>query len=126
MRPHRSSATAHAIAYGEVGYEDLFSTDDSYTAKLAFNTAHAVTINDDLQASGLYFKAGVGGYLDNNIKLTGEYTLSLQNGNGDVQSGRLRVTIPLSSDARSGSATDLAARIVSATAIGQRCVVGSI
>ena len=92
----------HAIAYGEVGYEDLFSTNDSYTAKLAFNTAHAVTINDDLQASGLYFKAGVGGYLDNNIKLTGEYTLSLQNGNGDVQSGRLRVTIPLSSDAHLG------------------------
>ncbi len=92
----------HAIAYGEVGYEDLFSTDDSYTAKLAFNTAHAVTINDDLEARGLYFKAGVGGYIDNNIKLTGEYSLSLQNGNGEVQSGRVRVTIPLYSDASLG------------------------
>ncbi len=91
-----------ATVYGEVGYEDLFSTDDAYTAKLASNTAHAVTINDDLEARGLYLKAGIGGVIGDNIKLSGEYGLSLQNGDGEVHSGRLRVTIPLSSEAPLG------------------------
>ena len=88
--------------YGEVGYEGLFSTDDSYTAKLAFNTAHAVTIDDDLEARGFYLKAGVGGAIDGNMRLSGEYGLSLQNGDGEVHSGRLRLTIPLSGGAPLG------------------------
>jgi outer membrane lipase/esterase len=88
--------SSRATAYGEVGYEGLFATDDSYTAKLAFNTAHAVTIgNSDLEARGFFLKAGVGGYISENIKLSGEYGLSLQDGKGDIHSGRLRLTIPL-------------------------------
>jgi outer membrane autotransporter protein len=90
------------VAFGEVGYEDLFSTDDSYTAKLAFNTAHAVTINDDLDARGFYLKAGISGVIDGNMRLSGEYGLSLQNGDGEVHSGRLRLTIPLSGEAPLG------------------------
>lgn len=86
------------MAYGEIGYEGLFSTDDSYTAKLADNTAHAVTIDGDLDARGFYLKAGVGGLIHNDIKLSGEYGLSLQEGNGEVHSGRVRLTMPLSGE----------------------------
>jgi outer membrane lipase/esterase len=81
--------------YGEAGYEGLFATSQSYTAKLAFNTAHAVTLSDDLDARGFFVKTGVGGYIFDGVQLSGEYELSTQNGNGDIQSGRLRVTIPL-------------------------------
>ncbi len=84
-----------AAGYGEIGYEGLFGTSDSYAAKLAFNTAHAVTLSDNLDARGLFFKTGVGGYISEGIKVTGEYEVSLQNGAGDIQSGRLRITIPL-------------------------------
>jgi len=85
-----------ATVYGEAGYENLFATDGSYTAKLAFNTAHAVTINnEDLNARGLFFKAGVAGNLTNTVKISAEYGFSDQNGNGDVHSGRLQLTIPL-------------------------------
>jgi outer membrane lipase/esterase len=86
---------ASAVAYGEVGYEGLFSTDESYMAKLAFNTAHAVVINDNLEARGFFLKTGVGGYVMPNVQVTGEYQLSTQNGAGDIHSGRLRITIPL-------------------------------
>ena len=86
------------VAYGEAGYEGLFGTSDSYTARLAFNTAHAVTLNDDLDARGFFVKAGVSGYVSGGIKLSGEYELSTENGNGDIQSGRLRITIPLQAD----------------------------
>ena len=85
----------NAIFWAEAGYEGLFATSDSYQAKLAFNTAHAVTISDSVEARGFFLKTGVGGYVYNGIKLSGEYELSLQNGAGDIQSGRLRVTIPL-------------------------------
>jgi outer membrane lipase/esterase len=84
-----------AVAWGEAGYEGLFSTSDSYTAKLALNTAHAVTLSDDVQARGFFLKTGIGGYVYDGVKLSGEYELSLQDGAGDIQSGRLRVTIPL-------------------------------
>ncbi|MGO8954996.1 MAG: hypothetical protein ACLPWS_19325, partial [Rhodomicrobium sp.] len=87
-----------AVVYGEAGYEGLFATSDSYLAQLAFNTAHAVNIDENLDARGAFFKAGVGGYVYDDIKLTGEYEISLQNGTGDIQSGRLRVTIPLSGE----------------------------
>ncbi len=59
------------------------------------NTAHGVTINDDLEARGLFFKAGVGGWLMEGVKVAGEYGYSQQNGTGEVHSGRLRLTIPL-------------------------------
>jgi outer membrane lipase/esterase len=85
-----------ATVYGEAGYEGLFATNQNFTAKLAFNTAHAVTLSDDLDARGFFFKTGVGGYISGGIRLSGEYELSTQNGNGDIHSGRLRVTIPLS------------------------------
>jgi hypothetical protein len=85
----------NATVYGEAGYEGLFATSQSYTAKLAFNTAHAVTLSDDLDARGFFVKTGIGGYIFDGIQLSGEYELSTQNGNGDIQSGRLRVTIPL-------------------------------
>ena len=85
-----------ATIYGEVGYEDLFSTSgNSYTAQLVNNTAHGVTINDDLEARGLFLKAGVGGWLMEGVKVAGEYGYSQQNGTGEVHSGRLRLTIPL-------------------------------
>jgi outer membrane lipase/esterase len=86
-----------ATVYGEAGYEGLFATSQTYSAKLAFNTAHAVSLSDDLDARGFFFKAGVGGYISGGIQLSGEYELSTQNGNGDIQSGRLRITIPLHS-----------------------------
>ena len=85
-------------AYGEVGYEGLFSTDETYTAKLAFNTAHAVAINDNVEARGFFLKTGVGGFLAPNVQVAGEYELSTQNGAGEIHSGRLRVTIPLVGD----------------------------
>jgi outer membrane lipase/esterase len=87
-----------AFTYGEVGYEKLFSTSQNYTAKLYNNTAHAVTLSDNLDARGLFLRAGVGGYVGS-IKLSGEYQASLQDNDGTIQSGRLRVTIPLSGDA---------------------------
>ncbi len=83
------------VAYGEAGYEGLFGTSDSYAAKLAFNTAHAVSLNDNLDGRGFFVKAGVGGYVTPGIKVSGEYELSTENGNGDIQSGRLRITVPL-------------------------------
>jgi outer membrane lipase/esterase len=88
-----------ATVYGEAGYEGLFAISQSYTAKLAFNTAHAVTLSDDLDARGFFIKTGIGGYVFDGVQLSGEYELSTQNGNGDIQSGRLRVTIPLHSGA---------------------------
>jgi outer membrane lipase/esterase len=94
--------TQALIAYGEIGYEDLFSTEDGYTAKLARNTAHAVNIEGDLEARGVYLKAGVGGVVDGNIRLSGEYGLSLQDGDNEVHSGRLRLSIPLSAGALAG------------------------
>ena len=87
-----------AAAYGEVGYEGLFSTSETYAAKLALNTAHAVTINDNLEARGFFLKTGVGGFIAPNIQVAGEYELSTQNGAGDIHSGRLRITIPLTGD----------------------------
>jgi outer membrane lipase/esterase len=85
-----------ATLYGEVGYEDLFSTEGSYTAKLAFNTAKGVTLSpDDLYGRGLFLKAGVGGYLMEGVKLSGEYTFATDHGDGESHSGRLRLTIPL-------------------------------
>ncbi len=84
-----------AVVYGEAGYEGLFGTSDSYTAKLAFNTAQAVGLNDNLDARGFFVKAGVGGYVSGGIRLSGEYELSTEDGNGNIQSGRLRITIPL-------------------------------
>jgi len=65
------------------------------TAKLVANTAHAVSLTDDLDARGFFIKTGVGGYLMEGIKVSGEYELSTQNGTGDIQSGRVRLTIPL-------------------------------
>jgi outer membrane lipase/esterase len=87
----------NATVYGEAGYEGLFATSQNYTAKLAFNTAHAVSLSDDLDARGFFIKTGIGGYIFDGVQLSGEYELSTQNGNGDIQSGRLRVTIPLHS-----------------------------
>jgi outer membrane lipase/esterase len=88
-------AMPNATVYGEAGYEGLFATSQTYTAKLAFNTAHAVTLSDDLDARGFFIKTGIGGYIFDGVQLSGEYELSTQNGNGDIQSGRLRITIPL-------------------------------
>ena len=87
-----------AAVYGEAGYEGLFSTSDTYAAKLAFNTAHAVTLNDNVEARGFFLKTGIGGSLGSNVQVAGEYELSTQNGAGDIHSGRLRITIPLAGD----------------------------
>ncbi len=84
-----------ALIYGEAGYEGLFSTSDAYSAKLAFNTAQAVSLNENLNARGFFIKAGVGGHVFANVIVSGEYELSTQDGNGDIHSGRLRVTVPL-------------------------------
>jgi uncharacterized protein with beta-barrel porin domain len=87
--------TPSAAVYGEAGYESLFATSQSYTAKLAFNTARAVTLSDGLDARGFFIKTGIAGTIFDGVQLSGEYGLSTQNGNGDIQSGRLRITIPL-------------------------------
>ena len=85
-----------ATVYGEVGYEDLFSTSgNSYAAQLVNNTAHGVTISDDLNGRGVFLKAGISGWLTEGVKVAGEYGYSQQNGTGEVHSGRLRLTIPL-------------------------------
>lgn len=85
-----------ATVYGEVGYEDLFDGKGSYSAQLFNNTAKGVTIGGDtLDGRGLFVKAGVGGYIRDGIKLSGEYGYSNLNGNGDVHSGRLQITVPL-------------------------------
>jgi len=84
-----------AFGYAEGGYEGLFGTSQNYTAQLYNNTAHAVTLSDDLNARGFFAKVGVGGYLTGDIKLSGEYEISTDDGAGTIQSGRLRVTIPL-------------------------------
>jgi hypothetical protein len=90
--------TNGTMIYGELGYEDLFSTSSDYSAKLAHNTAHAVTINDELLARGFFLKTGIVGNLNEKLKVSGEYGLALQNGVGDVKWGRLRLTIPLGGD----------------------------
>jgi hypothetical protein len=86
------------MIYGELGYEDLFSTSSDYSAKLAHNTAHAVMIDDEVQARGFFLKTGIVGTLTEKLKIAAEYGLALQNGAGDVQWGRLRVTMPLGGD----------------------------
>jgi hypothetical protein len=89
---------ASAIVYGEVGYEGLFATSDTYAAKLAFNTANAVAVNGAVEARGFFLKTGMGGSIAPNLQVSGEYELSTQNGAGDIHSGRLRLTIPLAGD----------------------------
>jgi hypothetical protein len=62
---------ANATVFGELGYEGLFSTDDAYTAKLAFNTANAVSIGNTLEGRG-FLKGGVGGSIAPRVGVTGE------------------------------------------------------
>ncbi len=84
------------MAYVEAGYEDLFSVDDGYSAKLVDNTAKAVQIDpDDPAGRGLSLKAGLSAYVTETAQLSAEYGLSLQDGDGDVHSGRLTLKIPL-------------------------------
>jgi outer membrane lipase/esterase len=85
-----------SMAYVEAGYEDLFSVDDGYSAKLVDNTAQAVQIDpDDPDGRGLFLKAGVSAYVTETAQLSAEYGLSLQDGGGDVHSARLTLKIPL-------------------------------
>lgn len=88
-----------SVAYVEAGYEDLFSVEDGYSAKLVNNTAHAVDIDpDNLDARGLFLKAGVSGYISETIQLSAEYGVSFQDDDGNVQTGRLTLKIPLGGD----------------------------
>ena len=50
--------------------------------------------NSDLEARGFFLKARVGGYISENIKLSGEYGLSLQDGKGDIHSGLSGKSLP--------------------------------
>lgn len=85
-----------SVAYVEAGYEALFSIDDGYSAKLVDNTARAVDIHaGDPDARGFFLKAGISAYVTDTAQLSAEYGISLQDGDGDVQTGRLTLKIPL-------------------------------
>jgi hypothetical protein len=50
-------------AFVEAGYEDLFSVEDGFSAKLIDNTARGVVIDPDaIKARGFFLKVGVGRY----------------------------------------------------------------
>jgi hypothetical protein len=59
-----------------------------------------VTLDDDLEARGFFLKAGLEGAVGDGMKISGEYELSLQDGAGEIHSGRLRLTIPLGAEPR--------------------------
>ena len=85
-----------STAYVEAGYEDLFSVEDGYSAKLVDNTARAVEINpDDADARGFFLKAGISAYVTDSAQLSAEYGVSFQDGDGEVHSGRVALKIPL-------------------------------
>ncbi len=84
-----------SVAYVEAGYEDLFSVEDGYSAKLVNNTAHAVDIDTDPSARGFFLKAGLSAYVTETATLGAEYGVSFQDGDDEVHSGRLTLRIPL-------------------------------
>ena len=93
----RASVNAGAMTvFAEVGYEDYLSYDaDRITAKLVNNTAQATSLDiTDPQAPGISFKVGLNGQITQNIHLDAQYGLALQDGNGQVHSGKIRVKAP--------------------------------
>ena len=85
-----------SAAFIEAGYEDLFSVDDGYTAKLVDNTAQSVDIDpDEVEARGLFLKAGVNAIIWEGAQLGAEYGVSFQDDDGEVHTGRVTLKIPL-------------------------------
>jgi outer membrane lipase/esterase len=83
-------------AFVEAGYEDLFSVDDGFSAKLIDNTARGVVIDPDaIEARGFFLKAGVAADIGGGAKLAAEYGIALQENDDEVHSGRLSLKIPL-------------------------------
>ena len=82
--------------FAEVGYEDYLTYDsDSITAKLVDNTAQPTTVDiTDPRAPGLSVTAGVNGQLTSSVHFDAQYSLALQNGDGQVHSGRFRIKAP--------------------------------
>lgn len=89
-------AARRSQAFVEVGYEDLFSVDDGFSAKLIDNTAQAVAIDpQSIEARGFFIKAGVSAEIGNGVQLSAEYGVSFQENDGEVHSGRVSLKIPL-------------------------------
>jgi outer membrane lipase/esterase len=85
-----------AQAFVEAGYEDLFSVEDGFSAKLIDNTAQAVAIDPDaIEARGFFLKAGVSAEIGNGMQLAAEYGVAFQDNDGEVHSGRVSLKIPL-------------------------------
>ena len=93
----RASLDAGTVSlFAEVGYEDYLSyNSSSITAKLINNTARATSFDvTDPQAAGLSLTAGINGKLTSNVHFDAQYGLALQNGNGQVHSGKFRIKAP--------------------------------
>ena len=85
-----------AQAFVEAGYEDLFSVEDGFSAKLIDNTARGVAIDSDaIEARGFFLKAGVAADIGGGAKLAAEYGVAFQENDDEVHSGRLSLKIPL-------------------------------
>jgi outer membrane lipase/esterase len=85
-----------SAAFVEAGYEQLFSVSDGYSAKLVDNTAQAVDIDpEDPEARGFFLKAGLSATVWGNATLATEYGVSFEDGDGEVQTGRVSLKIPL-------------------------------
>ncbi len=81
-------------AFGEIGYEGLGLTSDSYTAKLAGNTAKASTISPGLAPDGFYFRGGLETAIGGAAKIEAEYDFA-QHGGSPVNGVSVRVAMPL-------------------------------
>jgi outer membrane lipase/esterase len=98
----RLRASAHldsarrSQGFVEAGYEDLFSVEDSFSAKLIDNTAQGVTIDSDaIEARGFFLKAGVSVDIGRGAQLAADYGVSFQENDAEIHSGRISVKIPL-------------------------------
>jgi outer membrane lipase/esterase len=79
----------------EAGYEDLFSVEDGYSARLIDNTAQAVESTPNaIEARGFFLKTGASAEIGNGAQLAAEYGISFQDSD-DVHSGRISLKFPL-------------------------------
>ena len=85
-----------AQAFVEAGYEDLFSVEDGFSAKLIDNTAQAFAINPKaIEARGFFLKAGASAEIGDGVQLAAEYGVAFQDNDDEVHSGRVSLKIPL-------------------------------
>ena len=84
------------MAYAEIGYEGWLNVNsDPATVQLLNNTALPTSVNiDDPTAPGIQLKVGVNSKVSEFVQLDAQYGVALQDGDGVVQTGRLRVKVP--------------------------------